>query len=157
MLLILISLCAYLPQEYQSFTAKDESFTALFPGTPGERKNRDDGGTTWQVAAQQMVHQVTAGVKAAKPMSPGEKDAALLAVKDGIIKRVEAKVISTRDLRQQEVAAKEFLFQLPQEKGLLRVRCYVLNDTVWQVKVGGSKEAVSSDNANKFLDSLKVK
>ncbi len=156
MLLILLTLGTWQEAPWVDFAPKDASFTAKFPQMPVERANRT--GTTWQLAVKDRVYNVAKNpVANGEAASPGDINAALNAVKDGIIKRVEAKVISERRLEHHRIPAREYLFALPDEKGNLRIRCFVVKGFVWEVKVGGPKEYVAGKEADSFIEGLQIK
>lgn len=142
--------------KWVDFSPKDAGFSARFPQAPQERATRT--GKLWQYAVKDRVYNVAksplaGGVDA----SPGEIGAALDAVRDNIVKRVQAKLVSERKLLHQKIPAREFLFELPEEKGQLRLRCLATQGHVWEIKVGGPKDYVSGKEAESFLESLKIK
>jgi hypothetical protein len=156
MLLLFMMLATTQDAPWVDFTPKDASFTAKFPKAPTERANRT--GTTWQYAVKDRLYNVAKNpVANGDAASPGDIDAALNAVKDGIIKRVEAKLISERKLQHQRMPAREYLFELPEQKGSLRIRCLVAKGFVWEVKVGGPKEYVAAKEADSFIEGLQIK
>ncbi|HMO34993.1 MAG TPA: hypothetical protein PKA06_03020 [Gemmatales bacterium] len=155
MFILVISLIL-LDTPWVEFSPKDESFTARFPQTPSERANRT--GTTWQVAVKDRVYNVAKNpIANGEAASPGDINAALNAVKDGIIRRVEAKMLTERRLEHHRIPAREYLFELPEQKGHLRIRCFVVKGYLWEVKVGGPKEYVADKEADQFLEGLKIK
>ncbi|MFO0813868.1 MAG: hypothetical protein U0796_11650 [Gemmatales bacterium] len=156
--LVLLSVaCAWLPDgEWIKFTPKDGSFTSQFPQSPQERANRT--GTTWMLAARDRVYNIAKNpVPGGDNPSPRDINTALNTVRDNIIKRVEAKLISERAMEHHRIPAREYLFALPEDKGHLRLRCFVVKGFVWEVKVGGPKEYVAGKEAEAFLEGLIIK
>lgn len=142
--------------QWIEFTPKDGSFTARFLQQPTERASRT--GTVWQHSAKDRVYNVARSAFAGgNNPSPPEVTAALGAVRDNIVKRVQARLLNEKTLLHRNNAAREFLFELPESKGLLRLRCFVAKGNVWEIKVGGPKDYVTGKEADAFLDSLKVK
>jgi hypothetical protein len=149
-------LCTLDDPQWIEFSPKDGSFTARFPQQPTERASRT--GTVWQYSAKDRVYNVARSAAASgNNPSPAEVTAALDAVRDNIVKRVEAKVLKEKTMQHRNSAAREFVFELPEGKGLLRLRCFVLKGNVWEIKVGGPKDYVTGAEADAFLDGLKVK
>jgi hypothetical protein len=141
---------------WTTFTPKDGSFSARFPQTPSERATRT--GTVWMYSAKDKVYNVAKSpLEGGESASPGQITAALDAVRDNIVKRVQAKLISERKLLHDNLPAREFLFELPEEKGQLRLRCLAAKGQVWEIKVGGPKDYVTGKEAETFLTSLKIK
>lgn len=141
---------------WAEFSPKDGSFTARFPQTPQERASRT--GTLWQHSAKDKVYNVARSpLPGGEGASPGEIEAALSKVRDNILVRVQAKLKSEKKLNHRGIPAREFLFELPEEKGLLRIRCFAVKDDVWEIKVGGPKDYVTGKQGDLFLEGLKVK
>lgn len=157
MLLILMAVvCLLEDSKWIDFSPKDGSFTARFPAIPNERASRT--GTVWQHSAKDRVFNVArSAVPSGNNPTPSEITAALDAVRDNIIKRVQAKLITEKSIQHRNYQAREFVFELPEEKGLMRLRCFVAKGIVWEIKIGGPKEYVSGTEATVFLDGLKVK
>lgn len=141
---------------WTEFSPKDGTFTARFPQQPIERASRT--GTLWQHSNKDRVYNVarSAAPGGSNP-SPEEVSAALDAVRDNIVKRVQAKLLNEKTLQHRNHAAREFVFELPEGKGILRLRCFVAKGNVWEIKVGGPKDYVIGAEADAFLDGLKVK
>lgn len=142
--------------KWVDFTPKDGSFTARFPQAPQERATR--AGTLWQFAVKDRLYNVAkTPLAGGNNPSPGEISAALDAVRDGITKRVQAKLVKESKLLYRNMPVREYLFELPEEKGHLRLRCLVVQGNVWEIKVGGPKDYVGGKEADTFLESLKIK
>lgn len=155
MILVLL-LCLADDSAWTTFSPKDGSFTARFPGTPSEKATRT--GTLWQSSAKDRVYNVAkSALSGGEGASPGEINAALDAVRDNIVKRVQAKLITERKLLHDNLPAREFVYELPEEKGLLRLRCLAAKGMVWEIKVGGPKEYIGGKEADTFINSLKIK
>lgn len=156
-----ILLCTLTPFDdagWKSFAPQDGTFAVLFPGEPSERKNLNAGGVTWQLAAKDRLFQVTrTPAPGGESPSPGQVQGALNEVRDNLIKRIQAKLLAERTLLHRGIPAREYLFELPEGKGHLRARAFVVKGHVWEVKVGGPKEVVAGQDADKYLESLEVK
>lgn len=149
-------ICTFNDPSWIEFSPKDGSFTARFPKQPVERASR--AGIVWQHSEKDRVYNVArAAVPGGDNPSPAEVTAALDAVRDNIIKRVQARLLNEKTLQHRNSAAREFVFELPEGKGILRLRCFVARGNVWEIKVGGPKEYVTGTEADAFLDGLKVK
>jgi len=143
---------------WKTFSPKDGTFSVLFPGDPSERKNLNAGGVTWQVAAKERLYQVTRTPSpGGRTPSPGDVQGALNEVRDNIVKRVQAKLLSERTLRHRGIPAREYLFELPEDKGRLRARAFVVKGHVWEIKLGGPKDYIVGPEADKYLESFEVK
>lgn len=141
---------------WPEYSPKDGSFTARFPQAPQERASRT--GKTWQHSEKDRVYNVARSpLPGGEGASPADIESALSKVRDNIKQRVEAKLKSEKRLNHRGIPAREFLFELPEGKGLLRLRCFAVKDEVWEIKVGGPKELVSGKQADLFLEGLKVK
>jgi len=156
MLILTILFCLLDDPQWIDFSPKDSSFTARFPQAPSERATRT--GTLWQFSAKDRVYNVAKSAVPGGPNpTPSDVTAGLDAVRDNIVKRVQAKLLSEKTLQHRNNAAREFLFELPEEKGQLRLRCFVAKGQVWEIKVGGPKDYVNGTEADTFLNGLKVK
>jgi len=157
MLVILtLCFCTLDDPKWIEFTPKDGSFSARFPQTPTERASRT--GTVWQMSAKDRVYNVARSpVPSGDNPTLAEVTAALDAVRDNIVKRVQAQLLKEKTLKHRNSDAREFVFELPEGKGLLRLRCFVVKGQVWEIKVGGPKDYVNSAEADAYLDGLKVK
>ncbi len=156
MLILTLLLCLLDDSKWIDFSPKDSSFTARFPQVPSERATRT--GTLWQFSAKDRVYNVAKSVAPGGPNpTPSDIAAALDAVRDNIVKRVQAKLLSEKTVQHRNNAAREFVFELPEEKGQLRLRCFVAKGHVWEIKAGGPKEYVTGTEVDAFLDGLKVK
>lgn len=142
--------------EWVVFSPKDGGFTAKFPSKPQERANRT--GTTWMLAVKDRMYNIARNpAPGGENPSPRDINTALNDVRDNIIKRVEAKLLSERAMAHQGIPAREYLFALPEEKGHLRLRCFVVKGQLYEVKLGGPKEYVAGAEAEQFLNSLVIK
>jgi hypothetical protein len=144
--------------DFKEFTPKDASFVVLFPGEPTQRGSLNVGGVTWQLAAKDRLYQVTrTPVPGGEAPSPRQIQTALNEVRDNLAKRIQAKLIAETTLRHRGIPAREYLFELPEGKGRLRARAFVVKGHVWEIKVGGPKEYLEGKDAEKYLGSLEIK
>jgi hypothetical protein len=156
MLIVTMLVCLLDDPAWIDFTPQDGSFTARFLQTPSERATRT--GTLWQHSVKDRVYNVAKSpAPGGQNPTAGEISTALDAVRDNIVKRVQAKLLSEKTLQHRTSSAREYVFELPEEKGLLRLRCFVAKGQVWEIKVGGPKAYVTGTEADAFLDGLKVK
>lgn len=157
MLLIAMLLTSLIQDKpWVEFNPKDGGFTAKFPQEPVERANRT--GITWQLAVKDRVHSISKNpIPGGEHPSSRDIQSALNTVRDNLIKRVEAKLLSERIIEHHRIPAREYLFALPEEKGHLRVRCFVVKGHLWEIKVGGPKDYVAGKDADTFLEGLKIK
>jgi hypothetical protein len=156
MSLVLLCLLVPVAEEWVAFSPKDGGFTARFPVKPQERANRT--GTTWMLAVKDRMYNIARNpAPGGDNPSPRDINTALNAVRDNIIKRVEARLLSERTLEHHRIPAREYLFALPEEKGHLRLRCFVVKGHLYEVKIGGPKDYIAGPEAEQFLNGLVVK
>jgi hypothetical protein len=76
--------------------------------------------------------------------------------RDGAVANLEGKLASEKDIKLGEHPGREIRIDLAGGKQLFRVRVYLVNQRLYQVVVMGTKEAATSKEADKFLDSFKL-
>jgi hypothetical protein len=149
------------PQDWKEFAPAEGRFKALMPGTPKPYKldTESDFG-------KGVLHMNT--VQAGKTMYganycdfPAEvKKAPLKQVydssRDGAVANLDGKLASENDIKLGDYSGREIQIDVAGGKQLFRARVFLVDQRLYQVVVFGSKEAVTSKDAEKFLDSFKL-
>jgi hypothetical protein len=146
---------------WKEFASKEGGFTVLMPGTPNPYTLDTDSDF-----GKGMLHMNT--VQAGKTMyganycdfPAGIKAVPLKQVydssRDGAVANMEGKLASEKDIKLGDHPGREIRIDVAGGKRLFRVRVCLVDQRLYQVVVMGSKEAATSKEADKFLDSFKL-
>jgi hypothetical protein len=146
---------------WKEFASKEGRFKVLMPGTP-----KQDQAETESDFGKGVLHMNTA--QAGKTLYganycdfPAEiKKAPLKQVfdssRDGAVANLEGELAGEKDIKLGEYPGREIQIDVAGGKRLFRVRVYLVDQRLYQVVVFGTKEAATSKEADKFLDSFKL-
>jgi hypothetical protein len=76
--------------------------------------------------------------------------------RDGAVANLEGKLVSEKDIKLGDYPGREIRIDVPEGKLLFRSRVYLVDQRLYQAVVLGTKEAATSKEADKFLDSFKL-
>jgi hypothetical protein len=151
------------PTRWHDYTSKEGRFAVSFPGPPKEERHtvKTPAGplTTTTVIARLnraavctvAYHDVSdAAVKASTA------DQRLNLLRDGAVQSLQGKLLSEKKVERDRFPGRELLIELP-DQAVYRTRVYVAGARVYQVVVKGPPEAVTSQEADRFLDSFHIK
>ena len=149
------------PTEWKEFASKDGRFTVLMVGTPKQYKldtESDFGKGVLNMNSIQLGKTMYAANYCDFPAEI--KKAGLKQVydssRDGAAANLEGKLASEKDLKLGEHPGREIQIAVQGGKRLFRARVYLIDQRLYQVVVFGTKEAATSKDADKFLDSFKL-
>ena len=147
--------------EWKEFTSKEGRFKVLMPGAPMQ-----DKAETESDFGKGVLHMNT--VQTGKTMYGAhycDFPAAIKKVplkqvydssRDGAAANLEAKLVSEKDVKLGEHPGRETQIEVAGGKRLFRTRVYLVDQRLYQVVVFGTKEAATSKEADKFLESFKL-
>jgi hypothetical protein len=151
------------PREWKEFASKEGRFKVLMPGTP-----KKDKAETESDFGKGVLHMNTA--QAGKTIYGANYcdfpakirkvplKQVLDSSRDGAVANLEGKLVSEKDVRlgKQRVPGREIQIDVAGGKRLFRARVYLVEQRLYQVVVFGTKEAATSKETDKFLDSFKL-
>jgi hypothetical protein len=149
------------PTEWKEFASKDGRFKVLMVGTPKEDKLDTESDFGKGVLNMNSI-QVGKTMYAANHIDfPAEiKKAGLKQVydssRDGAVANLAGKLASEKDIKLGENPGREIQIDVQGGRQLFRARVYLIEQRLYQVVVFGTKEAATSKEADKFLDSFKL-
>ena len=145
--------------DFQKYTSAAGKFTVLFPGKPKEQVQEIDtkGGklkvvTTTVDPAPNLIYVVSVN-DYPEDVAKTEPQALLKGVRDGN-KGEDGKIVKDEEitLGKDKVPGREIL--IAKKTLYYRARLYLAGNRLYQLIVAGPKEAVTSKEADKFLDSF---
>lgn len=167
-LLVLLSIVmtsAYLPADEQpelkEFASKEGGFKVIMPGTP-EHQQFD----TESDFGKGVLHMYS--IQAGKTIYganycdfPAEIKKAPLkkvydASRDGAVANLKGKLASEKEIKLGKYPVREIQIEVAEGKQLFRARVFLVEQRLYQVVVMGTKEAATSKEADKFLESFKL-
>jgi hypothetical protein len=154
--LFLLSGCG--KPEFKEFTSTEGRFKVLMPGTPTE-KTETASGVTMKIFSVEGRNGAYAVAFADMPIPAGESEAQihkrLNGARDGAVANVKGLLkTETKITLSEKHLGREFEASLPEQKGMLRARIYLVNQRLYQIMVVGKPEWTSSSEATKFLESF---
>jgi hypothetical protein len=156
-----ITVCADDEPDWKEFACKEGRFKVLMPGAPKEKKLETESDF-----GKGVLHMNT--VQAGKTMYganycdfPEEvKKTPLKKVydssRDGAVANLEGKLASEKDIKLGDYPGREIQIDVAGGKQVFRARVYLVDQRLYQVVVFGTKEAATSKDADKFLESFKL-
>jgi Protein of unknown function (DUF1559) len=152
--------------EWKEITSQEGGFTVSFPSTPREMKHSQD-----TPFGKLEIFALTAEL----PRNEGSYAVMYLSLPEAIAKQqggteliletipqhlkasnAAAKIIGQpKKITQDGHPGRELTLEIPRQ-GIALVRVYMVKDHMYQVIVGGSKDFISSKDAQRFLDSFHV-
>jgi hypothetical protein len=150
---------------WKELAPKDGGFVVMMPGTPVERKEEDlktpSGPIELHIFEVERKKEETAYVvlyceipESALKNSTDEKR--LDYAKKRAVAGTKGKLKVEKKLKLGSHPGRELHFEV-EGKGLVRLRMYVVKDKLYQLLVAGPKNQVTSKDADKFLESFKLK
>jgi hypothetical protein len=131
---------------WKEFASKEGRFKVLMPGTP-----KQDQAETESDFGKGVLHMNTA--QAGKTLYGANYcDSS----RDGAVANLEGELAGEKDIKLGEYPGREIQIDVAGGKRLFRVRVYLVDQRLYQVVVFGTKEAATSKEADKFLDSFKL-
>jgi hypothetical protein len=144
--------------EMKEFSSKEGRFKVLLSGTPKEISQtvRDMTVRMYVVAQKDGVYLVSYNDMPAIALRGGP-DAILDGARDGAVGNLKAKLTTSSKITlARKHPGREFSADLPDKKGSIRSRVYLVGDRMYQTQVIGTSSLVDSADTSKFLDSFKV-
>jgi hypothetical protein len=146
---------------WKEFASKEGRFKVLMPGTPTQKQldTESDFG-------KGVLHMNT--VQSGKTMYGANycdfpakiKEVPIKQVldssRDGAVANLEGKLASEQDLKLGDHPGREIRIEVAGGKQLFRARVYLVEQRLYQVVVFGTKDAATSKEADKFLDSFQL-
>jgi hypothetical protein len=156
----LLLLCGGDKAEFEEFASKEGRFKVQMPGTP-EEKTQTVAGVTLNLFLLEETDGGYAVAYADLPIAADEKVEAIQkrldGARDGMLRNINATLVRESKITLKgKYQGREIEANLPDKKGLLRARLYVVNKRLYQVMVVGTTDYVRAESATKFLGSLVV-
>ena len=149
------------PAEWKEFASKDGRFTVLFPGTPEQSKadtESDFGKGVLHMNTVQVGRTMFGAHYCDFP--PDVKKVPLKQVydssRDGAAENMQGKLMSEKEVKLGDHPGREIQISVANGRQLFRARVYLVEQRLYQVVVFGTKEAATSKDADKFMDSFKL-
>jgi hypothetical protein len=145
---------------WQPFTSREGGFTVQVPGKPKEEQQaiRTAGGTI--DVTVYVLERKTGGTFAVgfaefpeQAAKPGTTSRRLDAGRDGAVTRAGGKLTAERRIALDRYPGRELHIEVD-GKTFVRTRLYAVKNRLYQLVAIGTKESVSSEDAERFLDSL---
>jgi hypothetical protein len=153
---LLLSGCG--SKEFKEFKSADGGFKVLMPGTPKEKTQATPGGELKMYLVEERNGAYMAGF-ANTPIPPNESEAQtqnrLDGARDGAVRNINGTLVKDTKIKLAgKEPGREIEANLPQNKGIIRARFYIVGSRMYQVMVVGTKSFAGSADATKFLDSF---
>lgn len=144
--------------QFQEFASADGRFKVQMPGTPTE-KTETAAGTSMKTFVIEdknggyMVAFADLPIPAAE--SEQQLEMRLDGARDGALRNVNASLTKENRIKLNgKYPGRDIEATIPDKKGALREKMYVVNQRLYQVLVIGNPSFVNSAAATKFLDSF---
>jgi hypothetical protein len=148
------------PEQMKPFTSAEGKFTAQMPGTPTEKTQMAAGITFKMYMVETRSGGMVVGV-ADMPIGANESEAMIQqrldGARDGAVKNINGTLAGSSQITLAgKYPGRELTANLPENKGILKARIYLVGARMYQVMVLGNAAYVNSENAGKFFDSFSV-
>jgi hypothetical protein len=147
-------------KDFTEFSSAEGKFKALFPGTPKETSQNAAGMNMkiFTVEERNGAYVVAfADLPLAENMPDAEIQTRLDGAKQGMVNNVNGKLTGESQVKLDgQYPGREVKADLPDKKGQLQARVYLVGKRLYQIMVVGTSSTVGSADTVKFLDSLKV-
>jgi hypothetical protein len=147
--------------DWKEFASQEGRFKVLMPGTPKQDKfdTESDFGKGVLYMNSIAVGKTMYGANYCD--FPAEiKKAPIKQVfdssRDGAVANMQGKLAGEKDIKLGDYPGREIQIDVAGGKQLFRARVYLVDQRLYQVVVMGTKEAATSKDADKFLDSFKL-
>jgi hypothetical protein len=148
--------------KFKEFAPKGAGFSVMMPGEPKEQKKSvktpaGDVEITMNVAepAANYTFVIAHTDYPEAALKNSSEDQRLDAYRDAAVREVKGKIINEKKIKLAKFPGRDVVIELS-PKGQLHARFYVVDNRLYQLTVGGTKEQASSKDAEKFLDSFKL-
>jgi hypothetical protein len=155
------SITAADPPAWKEFVSKEGKFKVLMPGTPKESEAETE--SDFGKGVLHMNSLAASGMMFAANYSDFPTEVKKVPLKqiydssrDGAVANMEGKLAKEKDIKLGDHPGREVLIDVAGGKRLFRARVYLVGQRLYQVVVFGTKEAATSKDADKFLDSFKL-
>ncbi len=146
--------------EFREIVSEEGRFKVQMPGTPKETSQFVLGFTmkTWSLEKKEGGYAVAfADIPMASKESDIQIQKRLEGARDGMVSNTRSKLTSSsRTTLNGKYPGRDVEADLPDQKGILRARIYLVGQRLYQIMVVGTKPWANSADATKFLDSLIV-
>jgi hypothetical protein len=144
--------------ELREFTSAEGRFKVLIPGTPRPQNQNAAGMVLKAFAVEQwggayIVAFADVAIGANEPAWQTEQR--LNGSRDGALRNVNATLVREGKVTLQgKYLGREMEANLPNQKGVIRARFYIVGSRMYQMMVVGTPAFTRSATADRFLDSL---
>jgi hypothetical protein len=146
--------------ELNHFQSAEGRFSVLLPGTP-KKQNLSVSGistTAYTIDEKDGAYVVVfADLPISAHESAQQTQLRLDGARDGMLRSTSARLTSESPLLLAgKYPGREINADLPERKGILRARLYIVGQRLYQILAAGGSTWAQSSQANQFLDSLAV-
>jgi hypothetical protein len=143
--------------KWEKFTPKGAKAQVSFPGKATETPTSSGGYLLLAGPDAKGIYQMSySNLGAAVNLDDKAAVKKVLdGARDGGVKSLKGKLLTEKDITLGKYPGRAFEMK-SETYGLYRTRVYLSKTKLYQVTVFGTKEFVDSDEAKKFLDSLKI-
>jgi hypothetical protein len=147
--------------EWKEFASKDGRFKVLMPGTPKQEQAETESDFGKGILHMNALQEGKTMYGANYCDFPAEIKKVPLkklfdASRDGAVANLEGKRAGEKDIKLGEYPGREILIDVAGGKRLFRARVYLVDQRLYQVVVFGTRQAATSKEADRFLDSFKL-
>jgi hypothetical protein len=149
------------PDDWKPFAPQFGGFSVLVPGKPMQHKQnvKTAAGivavTFYTVAKDAETYLVGYSDFPETAVKPGTEEKHLDNAKDGAIARAKGTLESEKNIKLGKHVGRELLIR--GEDKFVRTRIYAVNKRLYQTMMVGAKDSVLGKDADRFLDSFKLK
>jgi hypothetical protein len=143
---------------WKEFSSAEGKYKVMMPGTPKETTQASPAGpikfhTVEEKNGAYVVNFTDITGTASEP--PEKIDQRLDGARQGAAGNVQGKVVKEDKITLEgKYPGRDIQIELPNDKGLIRVRMYFVNGRLYQVMAVGTKSWTGSGDVQKFLDSF---
>jgi hypothetical protein len=154
------SVTAAPPNGLKEFVCAEGKFRVMLPGTPREQTQRVAGITMKMFMVEQgggayMAAFADVPIRSDEP--EWQTQQRLNGARDGALRNVQGVLVREGRIRLHgREPGREIEANLPNQRGVLRARFYIVGRRMYQVMVVGNRQWVSSGDADRFLNSLSL-
>ncbi len=145
-------------QELKDFAAPDGSCKAQFPGTPKASVRDVDGQKmhVFMVEEKNGAYGLLYADGAEKGLENAVIQKAFDLARDNMLRSLGAKLLkeSKITIGTKKYPGREFVGELPNDRGLIRAKIYSVDGRLYQMLIVGKKNFAESETATQFLGSL---
>jgi hypothetical protein len=149
--------------EFKEFKSEAGKFKALFPGKPKETAQKAVGIDLKMFTIEENNGAMViayADMPLEDNITEEEIQTRLDGARTGMVNNVKAELKSEKKITiargTKKYPGREILADLPDQKGQLRARIFLVDKRLYQIMVVGNPDFAKSANAAKFIDSLQL-